>query len=63
MVTFHGEQLESTVGSERFSGNLVAKAQAILGVSDSADEVELKRSFRLKALDVHPDKVAAHKKP
>ena len=37
---------------------LVERAVAILGVPEGSDDVALKRAFRLKALQVHPDKVA-----
>ena len=38
------------------------KARAVLGLSGSSDEVALKKAYRLKALECHPDKVAAHNK-
>ena len=42
------------------SGHAVRKARAVLGLSGSSDEVALKKAYRLKALECHPDKVAAH---
>mmetsp|Transcript_43586 Transcript_43586/g.138785 ORF Transcript_43586/g.138785 Transcript_43586/m.138785 type:complete len:341 (-) Transcript_43586:139-1161(-) len=57
-----GECLEATESSERFSRDTLQKACAILGVAYGSDEVAWKRAFRVKALEVHPDKVAAHNK-
>ena len=46
--------------SDRFSNDDLRKARAILGVEDGAEEVAVKRAYRLRALKAHPDKVPLH---
>jgi len=59
MVPYY-EQVEATEANERFSHDRRKQAEALLGVAADADLRTLKKAFRLKALDVHPDKVGAH---
>ena len=61
-IVLGGEYLEATEASERYSKDLLQKARAVLRVEADADEGALKKAYRMRALEVHPDKVAEHNK-
>jgi len=56
-ISVFGEALEGTEASDRFSQDSHKRALAVLGLHGHPSDQEIKKAFRMKALECHPDKL------